>query len=261
MRCAAGIALLACIVATAPAGRASGNAVPPCRATELGGSFTGVYGSSGMGHVEYRLRLVNLSPSDCLLSSLPRLRLLGRSGSALPTTIHPGRGSPSPTVVIPSHQTAFATALFSPDIPGPGDTHAAGRPCQPTAFRLAVPAAGGAAVVPVEPPTSVCERGSLLLARLAVPAIPAALWALIRATVARPASEYVVGVQVDPEDASWVAWAFGPAGPADRIQGGIAFAHRTGGRWRDAYGPASAGFCGAHVPRAVLESFGIPCPG
>jgi hypothetical protein len=58
-------------------------------------------------------------------------------------------------------RAANATARFSPDVPGPGEP-AAGRRCEPVAYRLLVrPSGGGALRAPVEPPTSVCEHGGM----------------------------------------------------------------------------------------------------
>jgi len=57
-------------------------------------------------------------------------------------------------------KSATADAQFSPDVNGTGDSTTG--QCQPTATVMRVTApAGGTLDAPIEPPTPVCERGSL----------------------------------------------------------------------------------------------------
>ena len=57
--------------------------------------------------------------------------------------------------------SAKSEARFSPDVPGQGEGQA-GQPCEPVAHQVQVTATGGGTfTVPVNPPTSVCEHGSL----------------------------------------------------------------------------------------------------
>jgi hypothetical protein len=65
--------------------------------------------------------------------------------------------------VSPGH-SASASARFSPDISGPGDS--AHAPCEPTAYYIEItpPDETTHLVVPVEPATPVCERGTLQVA-------------------------------------------------------------------------------------------------
>ena len=60
----------------------------------------------------------------------------------------------------------------------------------------------------VQPPTSVCQRGSILLKSLAeqepAPTVPSGLLALIRGVIHYPPAEYTLKVRYDPHDRSWV---------------------------------------------------------
>jgi hypothetical protein len=129
--------------------------------------------------------------------------------------------------------------------------------------QLRVGAAGETStLVPVQPPTPVCERGAISLKPLVAltPVMPSGLLAVIKKVLGYPPREYTLTVRYDPDDRSWVEWSFGPAGPSDEIQGGVAFAHFAGGKWRNIWGPGNPGFCpGAGVPRAVIRAFAISC--
>jgi hypothetical protein len=131
--------------------------------TRISGSFSLVPGSAGAGNVVYALRLHNKSTSACLLSRLPRLRLLATAGSSpkpLPTKIATDpRIEPKPFLLGPG-RTATAQARFSPDVPGPGET--VSKRCEPVAHYASVVVAGTTFVVRVSPPTSVCEHGLLV---------------------------------------------------------------------------------------------------
>ena len=133
-----------------------------CAAGAVQATFVEVPGSAGAGQISYSLKLTNTSSASCFVSGIPQGQLLGTTGNALPTTIslEPGQGSGSKVTLQPNG-SATADARFSPDVPGQGDSQTPG-PCQPTATVLRVTAPGGGTVdAPVQPPTSVCERGSL----------------------------------------------------------------------------------------------------
>ena len=132
----------------------------PCSASELTGTFAEIPGSPGAGQISYSLRLTNESSSQCFVSGLPAGQLLDRSGAVLPTNISPARpgiGSAARIVVEPG-RAATAEARFSPDVPG--STEGEGQ-CEPKSYTLRVSIGGGTVDAPVEPPTPVCERGSL----------------------------------------------------------------------------------------------------
>jgi hypothetical protein len=143
---------------------ASPATVQPCAATQLTGSFTQIYGSAGAVGISYRLRLRNRSPRTCFVSGLAGLRLLSKGGHPLPTKVTPAfrPGLTAVRVVLRPGRAAKADARFSPDIPGPGEPQTRG-PCEPKAYRVRVtpPPGGGTLVVPVLPPTSVCEHGGM----------------------------------------------------------------------------------------------------
>jgi hypothetical protein len=146
-------------VTTAP----TPSAAPACTSTRLGGSFASVPGSAGAGQISYRLTVTNTSDSECFLSGIPQLQLLDAQGGALSTSVtaaQPGQATAAKIVLQPA-SSATSDARFSPDVPGVGEGQA-GKPCEPVAHQLQVTATGGGTfIVPVNPPTSVCEHGSL----------------------------------------------------------------------------------------------------
>jgi hypothetical protein len=99
---------------------------------------------------------------------MPRLQLLARNGSRLPTNAQPENPGALTAVRVDlaPGRAAAATARFSPDVPGPGEGGVA-RQCEPTAYKLRVtPTGGGSLVVSVMPPTPVCSHGSMRLRAL-----------------------------------------------------------------------------------------------
>jgi hypothetical protein len=131
-----------------------------CSASDLSASFDEVQGSAGAGQITYRLTVKNTGSSPCSVQGIPDVLLLGTSGAALPTSpsAEPGQG-PGTSVVLQPGDSAGADARFSPDVNGTGDNQQG--KCQPTATVLRVTIGGGSLDAPVQPPTSVCERGSL----------------------------------------------------------------------------------------------------
>jgi len=133
-----------------------------CSSSQLSGSFAGIEGSAGAGQISYRLTLTNTGTTACFVQGLPQVQLLGTTGSALPTSTsaEPPVVANPPKVSLQPNGAATADARFSPDVNGTGD-NSPGQ-CQPTATVLRVTAPGGGTVdAPIQPPTPVCERGSL----------------------------------------------------------------------------------------------------
>src|SRR4051812_16689965 len=135
-----------------------------CTGAQLKGTFNVVPGSAGAGNISYTLVLKNVSSRMCTVTGLPQGRLLGKTGKALPTHVRaasPGMLTAILVRLLPG-KTAYASARFSPDVPGPGEP-TAGTKCEPTAwwFRVLAPG-GGTLKAKVEPPTPVCEHGQLL---------------------------------------------------------------------------------------------------
>ena len=65
-------------------------------------------------------------------------------------------------------KTTYATARFSPDVPGTGEP-TAGTKCEPTAWWFRVSGqGGGTSKVKLGPPTPVCEHGQLLFSAYSV---------------------------------------------------------------------------------------------
>jgi len=136
---------------------------PSCGGGQLKGTFAVVPNSQGAGNVVYKLTLKNTSTVPCTVTGLPSGQLLGRLHNPLPTHIRaaqPGALTAVLVTLLPG-QTTFATARFSPDVPGPGEP-VAGRRCEPVSYWFRVRAQGGGiTVVAVKPVTSVCEHGTL----------------------------------------------------------------------------------------------------
>jgi hypothetical protein len=109
------------------------------------------------------LTVTNTSDSECYVTGLPQLQLLDAKGGALQTSVsaaQPGTATAA-KIVLQAASSAKSEARFSPDVPGQGEGQA-GQPCEPVAHQVQVTATGGGTfVVPVKPPTSVCEHGSL----------------------------------------------------------------------------------------------------
>jgi hypothetical protein len=141
---------------------ASGTSAGACSGADLDGSFAVVQGSAGAGQISYELTLTNVSRSTCFVSGIPNVQLLDASGSPLPTHVaaaQPGQALAARIALAPG-DSAYAQARFSPDVPGVGEQQS-GR-CEPEAASLRVSPQGAASlVVPVTPPTPVCEQGAL----------------------------------------------------------------------------------------------------
>ena len=150
-------------------GGSASTRVGPCTAAQLTGTFRVIPGSPGAGGISYRLRLRNHSARTCFVSGLAQVRLLGRTGRALPTKVTPffRPGLTAVRVVLRPGQAAHADARFSPDNPGPGEPQMGGA-CEPKAYKLRVtpPPGGGTLLAPVSPPTTVCVHGAMTLKAL-----------------------------------------------------------------------------------------------
>ncbi|HVS85087.1 MAG TPA: DUF4232 domain-containing protein [Gaiellaceae bacterium] len=132
-----------------------------CSAGDLTGVFKAVPGSAGAGQISYELVVTNTASHDCIVTGLPTIQLLDASGNNLPThedAAHPGQATAA-LITLHDGDSASAQARFSPDVNGVGDsTNGA---CQPQAATVRVVIGSGTLDAPVQPPTSVCEQGSL----------------------------------------------------------------------------------------------------
>jgi hypothetical protein len=153
------VGLAAALAATS----AGAHADAACTGAQLKGTFTVIRGSAGAGNISYRIVLKKVSTHTCTLTGLPQGRLLGKTGMALPTRVRPAfpPGLAAVLVRLAPGKATFATARFSPDVPGVGEPVAGSR-CEPTAwtFRL-VAQGGGTTRAAITPPTPVCEHGRL----------------------------------------------------------------------------------------------------
>ena len=160
----ASLAVLVAALAVAGGGLAARDATPACRGGDLRGSFSAVYGSEGAGNISYALVVRNVSTHACFVTGIPALQLLDAKGTKIPThatPAHPGELTAVLVTLAPG-ASATLTARFSPDVPGPGEQHP-GR-CEAVSTKLrATPSGRGSVVVPIRPPTSVCEHGSMSL--------------------------------------------------------------------------------------------------
>jgi hypothetical protein len=137
-------------------------AASECTGSDMQGSFAVVEGSAGAGQISYRLTVTNKSSTPCWVSGVPAAQLLGTTGNPLPTHVSSAQAGAALAAEISLQQgeSATADARFSPDVTGVGD-HTSG-PCEPTATVLRVTLAGPSSFdAPVQPPTPVCEQGSL----------------------------------------------------------------------------------------------------
>jgi hypothetical protein len=137
-------------------------ATDPCASESLTGSFDEVPGSAGAGQIVYKLTVTNTGSTPCFVSGIPQVQLLGTTGKALPTSASAAQaGTATAAKVSLLHgDSAAAEAQFSPDVNGTGDSTSG--QCQPTATVLRVTAPGGGTLdAPIQPPTPVCEQGSL----------------------------------------------------------------------------------------------------
>ena len=155
---------LAAVVAAAVASTAT--AAPQlssCTGKQLTGTFSVIKGSAGAGNIVYELVLKNVSNTQCAVTGLPQGRLLGKTGKPLPTHVRaafPGALTAVLVRLAPGHKT-YASARFSPDVPGPGEP-TAGKNCEPKAWWFRVTGQGGGTTkVKVTPATPVCEHGQL----------------------------------------------------------------------------------------------------
>ena len=156
----ASLAALAAIAASA--GSAARAIDPRCAGPQLTGTFAVVPGSAGAGNIVYRLALKNTSTASCKITGLPQGQLLGKTKAKLPTHVrsaHPNQLTAILVTLAPGAST-FATARFSPDVPGVGEQTVGA--CEPKAywFRVRAPG-GGTTTVKLVPPTRVCEHGTL----------------------------------------------------------------------------------------------------
>jgi hypothetical protein len=157
-------ALVAAVAAPAATAVALGHGqLTDCAGGQLAGRFAVVPGSGAAGSISYTLRLKNTSTVPCTVTGLPLGRLLGRRRVQLPTHVraaHPGALTSVLVRLAPGDST-FATARFSPDVPGPGEP-VPGTTCERRAYWFRVrPPGGGTTTVPLTPPTPVCEHGTM----------------------------------------------------------------------------------------------------
>ena len=126
-----------------------------CTAAQLSATFKAVPGSAGAGNIVYALNVRNISKRECFVTGIPGITLLDSRGKPLPTNARPSNPGAMTAVIVRLKPGASskATARFSPDVP-PG--------CNPKAYELRVgPSSGGTLIARVEPPTRLCQRGSM----------------------------------------------------------------------------------------------------
>jgi uncharacterized protein DUF4232 len=157
----------AALAVSAAAATAAPSVAAPCRGPALAATFSVVPGSAGAGNIVYLLRVRNRGASTCFVSGQPRLVLLGRTGTALPTHPFPERVGmlTAARVLLKPGAYASLSARFTPDVPGPGEP-TSGTSCEPVAYVLRVTPepGGGSTRARILPPTRVCVHGGMQLA-------------------------------------------------------------------------------------------------
>jgi hypothetical protein len=158
----AGLASLQLVALTAAKGNPPGQPVRACQRSGLAGSFKLIPNSGALGSVEYLLKLRNTGSKPCLVSQLPALSLLGKTGNALPTHVL-GAGKASKNSIIGPGRTVSSPVRLSPDIPS--GTEPMTGACEPTSYKLQLTPSRGATPlkIAIHPPTPVCEHGELAL--------------------------------------------------------------------------------------------------
>lgn len=164
------VAFVVLVLAAVASTEATARSDASCTGAQLRGSFSVVRGSAGAGNISYKLVLENVSSHMCTVTGLPQGRLLGKAGKALPTRVRAAfpPGLTAILVRLAPGDSTFATARFSPDVPGVGEP-TAGTKCEPTAWFFRVTGQGGGTTkVKVTPPTPVCEHGRLFFSAYSV---------------------------------------------------------------------------------------------
>jgi hypothetical protein len=89
------------------------------------------------------------------------MHLLGRYNKPLPSHSASEQRGTAVLVTLKPGAYAASAARFSPDVPGTGEPQ--NRQCEPTAYhvRATIPPDTGSVVAPVQPPTPVCEKGTM----------------------------------------------------------------------------------------------------
>lgn len=151
---------------TAGAGGAAPARGQRCGTAALSGAFTLVPGSAGAGSVVYNIKLTNTTSRSCTLYGHPGLLLLDEHGAALPTHVQWNSKVAATRIMLAPHESASASARFSPNVAGAGD--ATSGQCQPTATHIKItpPDETTQLIAAVAPATSVCERGALSVSSL-----------------------------------------------------------------------------------------------
>ena len=125
-----------------------------CTASDLSASFDVQPGSAGAGNITYVLKLTNTSTTGCVFTP-SILQLVDAKGAQVPTHAQPAS---VPKNIVAGGSISYE-ARFSPDVAGTGDNTTGA--CEPVASTLQVTVGSGTVNAPINPPTSVCEQGSM----------------------------------------------------------------------------------------------------
>lgn len=132
-----------------------------CTVANLQATFSVIPNSQGAGNEVARIVLTNSGSTVCQTYGYVGMLLLGANGAALPTDVVRVPGTSNyPIINLAPGASASATARFSPDIPGTGDSQTGA--CQPTATSTEItPPDNTAHLIVPGPGTSVCEGGTM----------------------------------------------------------------------------------------------------
>ncbi|MBS2553922.1 DUF4232 domain-containing protein [Catenulispora sp. NL8] len=125
------------------------------------GTWRGVEGSEGAGHVAADIALQNTSGHSCTISGFPGVSLLASNDHPLPTNVIKDDSVSVTTITVAPGAWVHSEVRYSADIPGPGEPESG--QCEPTTVHALAQLPGDSAWahITLDNPTPVCEKGEV----------------------------------------------------------------------------------------------------
>ncbi len=133
-----------------------------CTTAEMpNGTWRGVAGSEGAGHVAADISLQNTSGHSCTISGFPGVSLLASNDHPLPTNVIKDDSVSVTTITVAPGAWVHSEIRYSADIPGPGEPESG--QCEPTTVHALAQLPGDSAWthITLDNPTPVCEKGEV----------------------------------------------------------------------------------------------------